>query len=86
MTTEELLNDKFEVEILRKNLISYRNAIRYAGYLIFHNDTVFFKEDRFKYVHEDYDGAPDAHDYRFGTAATIEDCIQKINEALLEQL
>lgn len=32
------------------------------------------------YVHVDYDGAPDAYDNRHGSANTVEECIQAIEE------
>lgn len=34
----------------------------------------------YAYCHDDYDGAPDAHDGRHGFGATVEDCKKEIDE------
>lgn len=32
------------------------------------------------FAHEDFDGAPDSHDHRCGTAASVEDALRQIRE------
>jgi hypothetical protein len=34
----------------------------------------------FTFVHQDYDGAEDANDHRFGDGVSIQDCIEQIQE------
>lgn len=34
----------------------------------------------YAFVHDDYDGAPDAHDNRCGHGRTLQDCITQIDE------
>ena len=35
------------------------------------------------YVHDDYDGAPDGNDDRFGHADSLDDCIDEIEERIV---
>lgn len=72
--------DNFEKEMIKKNIITFSNAVKYRGYLIYHNDSIWPNYEKFQFVHKDYDGAPDSKDYRFGYGHTIEDCVEKINE------
>jgi hypothetical protein len=60
--------------------IEYRNPIQYKGYKIYHGGYM----EPFAFVHDDYDGAPDAHDHRHGEAKSIEDCIDQIEEQINE--
>ncbi len=60
--------------------ITYENPIIYGKYRIYHYDGFMRHEWPFGFVHDDYDGAPDAKDNRFGLGKTIEDCIEQINE------
>ena len=54
--------------------------IKYRGYSIYcDRDCTPLKLD-WNFVHDDYDGAPDANDFRCGREKTIEDCIITINE------
>lgn len=39
----------------------------------------------FAYMHDDYDGAEDAHDTRHGYGATIEACKQEINREFYDE-
>jgi hypothetical protein len=57
--------------------LTYSKPLFYGEYRIYHYDLVF---NKYAYVHNDYDGAPDAKDHRHGTAKTIEDCIIEIDE------
>lgn len=49
--------------------------ISYRGYTI-HFDTLA----GWLWVHDDFDGAPDAHDNRHGMGKSIEDCKEWIDE------
>lgn len=37
------------------------------------------------FVHDDYDGAPDGHDTRFGHASSLEECKAMIDEIEADQ-
>ncbi len=54
--------------------------VKYRDYEV---DTTMFQcmGAMYGYVHKDYDGAPDAHDNRHGTEATLEDCYRAIDES-----
>lgn len=65
--------------------ITYCNPIWYRGYRIFHSHNHFHD---FAFVHDDYDGADDSNDVRFGNCATVEECkreIDEIEEVLAEE-
>lgn len=49
-------------------MITYRKFIIHPSYM-----------HGFDYVHEDYDGAPDANDSRAGTCLTVEECKEEID-------
>lgn len=72
------------LESIKKNILTYDNPVKYQGYLIYPSDEVDHKMCGFTWVHEDYDGAPDAYDHRHGFGASIEGCIMQINEYILE--
>lgn len=72
--------EKFEAEAIEKNIVTYQNAIMYRGYRIHHRDSAYDK--RWSFIHDDYDGAEDAHDHRLGSESTIEECIVAINEQI----
>ena len=51
---------------------SWSNPIWYGRWRIYTNDYPFGFETEIAYSHDDYDGAPDAHDERCGFAKSIE--------------
>jgi len=51
--------------------------VEYKGYRICDGWSHVY---RYSFVHEDYDGAPDANDHRCGGGTTIEDCKKQIDE------
>ena len=58
---------------------SYDNPIWYRGkWRVYLNDCAF--GGAYAYVHDDYDGAEDARDCRYGYAETIEKCKAEIDE------
>lgn len=77
--------EKFEADMIEKNIVTFQNAIMYRGYRIYHNDDSWVNE-KWAFVHDSYDGTPDANDHRFGNGYTIEDCIIKINEQIKDNL
>lgn len=56
---------------------TFDNPINYKKFRIYTSMTGFVK---YEFSHEDYDGAPDAHDKRCGTANSIEEAIDQIIE------
>lgn len=44
------------------------------------DDAEWGREFTYAYVHDDYDGAPDAHDGRCGHGATVEECRTEIDD------
>ncbi len=56
---------------------SWANAIRYKGYRIY---VAPGQPDGWSYVHDDFDGADDANDSRYGYADTVEACKAEIDE------
>lgn len=58
----------------------YDNPIRYKGYRIYLSDMFRVHGFEFEYVHESYDGAPDARDNRFGQAHTEAEAKAEIDE------
>ena len=69
------------LDSIKCNVISSYNPIKYMDYLIQQNDSCGGK---YSFVHDGYDGAPDANDHRYGFGSSIEDCIQQINQYILE--
>ena len=72
------------LESIKANLLTFSNPIIYQNYLIFHVDEIDPRNNEFKFVHDDYDGAPDANDHRHGFGESIQDCIHQINQYILE--
>lgn len=72
------------LDSIRKNTLTYSNPIIYHGYRIFHDDEIDPRFGKFRFVHDDYDGAPDARDARHGEGTSIMDCIRQINEYILD--
>lgn len=64
---------------------SSSNPIEYRGYEIYLNPYWASFHDQWVYVHEDYDGAPDAYDYRYGYGVSSDACKKEIDEALEEE-
>ena len=56
---------------------TYDNPIWYRGWKIYVANHCFVN---YKYVHDDYDGAPDAGDNRCGHGQTVEACKAEIDE------
>lgn len=56
---------------------TYYNPIWYRRYRIYLNSDF---GPAFKYVHDDYDGAPDAYDDRNGYGNSIEECKEQIDD------
>lgn len=74
------LLERFEAEMIEKNIVTFQNAIMYRGYKIYHSADSYL--ETWAFVHDSYDGAEDAHDHRHGSAKSIEDCIVAINEQI----
>lgn len=57
------------------------NGIEYRNYHIYFNTYIGPGCDTVAYcfAHNDYDGAPDAHDHRNGACATIDECKAEID-------
>lgn len=72
--------EKWELDMLEKNIVTYQNAIMYRGYRIYHSDNAWV--DKWSFIHDSYDGSEDANDHRYGDAKTIEECIVAINEQI----
>jgi hypothetical protein len=51
--------------------------IKYGDWIIYNDDSF---RSIYVYCHDGYDGAPDAHDDRHGTAWTLEQAIEAIND------
>jgi hypothetical protein len=54
-----------------------RDYIRYKDYKIYRE---YYPFERWTFVHDSYDGAPDAGDHRCGNEKTVDDCIEQIDE------
>ena len=57
--------------------ITWNNPIWYRKFRIYLADHCFVN---WEYVHDDYDGAPDAEDNRCGHGHTVAECIDEIDE------
>ena len=55
---------------------SWKNPIWYRGYRIYLSSVI----DGYDFVHDDYDGADDANDYRYGYGSSVLDCKEAIDE------
>lgn len=62
------------------NLITFSNPVWYGEWRIYHNNAAMGRSSTFAFCHDDYDGAEDANDNRCGYGASIEDCINEIEE------
>lgn len=63
--------------------VTWDNPIRYGKWRIYRNDFTAhpaWMTVAWEYVHEDYDGAPDAGDNRCGHGASVDACIAEIQE------
>lgn len=74
-----LANAQAASETLGGKLPTYANPIWYRGFRIYYDRTPLAGND-WHYVHDDYDGAPDANDNRAGTEASLEACKTEIDE------
>lgn len=58
----------------------------YRGFTITHDVLpIPYRGGDWQYVHDDYDGAEDAHDNRYGHAASLEACKAEIDELLEDE-
>lgn len=64
---------------------TWDNPIWYRGFRIYINDQWFSAHDAYAYVHDDFDGAPDANDNRYGACATVEDCKAEIDDRFFDE-
>lgn len=81
---EKTSDEYWLLDSIKTNTLTYSNPVMYQGYRIFHWDEVDPACNQFRFVHEDYDGADDAKDHRFGYGDSINDCIRQINEYILD--
>lgn len=65
---------------------TWDNPIWYRGFRIYINDQWFSANDAYAYVHDDFDGAPDAFDNRYGACATVEECKAEIDDRFFDEL
>lgn len=63
---------------------SYANPIWYGKWRIFVGEPQYGKQFAYQYLHDDFDGAEDANDYRCGHAATVDECRAEIDDYELE--
>lgn len=70
------------LDSIKTNTLTYSNPIMYQGYRIFLDDETDPRTG-FRFLHEDYDGG-DPKDHRHGEGDSVIDCIQQINEYILE--
>lgn len=59
---------------------SYDNPIWYRKYRIYLTTHSRLSGYEYEFCHDDYDGAEDANDKRFGLATSIDDAQEKIRE------
>lgn len=55
----------------------------YRGYGITTNMNPYSR-DNYEFIHDDFDGAPDSKDMRYGTGKTVADCMSQIDEQIAE--
>lgn len=55
------------------------NPIWYGKWRIYVSDSLY-PEGNYEFIHDDYDGAPDAGDKRHGAANTVEACKAEIDD------
>lgn len=72
---------------MRECKFASTGVIRYKGYSItYHPKPIPTRDHDFEFVHDDYDGAPDSHDHRSGTAGNPEDAKRMIDDIETETL
>lgn len=64
---------------------SYDNPIWHGKWRIYLEFNPGESRMDFAFVHDDYDGAPDAGDHRHGFGHTVEDCKEQIAEMIEAQ-
>lgn len=52
---------------------------------IYLSDVEMGRDFAFAFLHDDYDGAPDAHDNRHGFGTSVEDCRRRIDEDFYDE-
>lgn len=77
MTETVTAYQQAKLDLLKIGYLTHENPVRYKDYRIY--DVGKCPGHRYAFVHEDYDGAPDAKDHRHGEG-TIVDCIIQINQ------
>lgn len=78
---KETSREYWILQSIKVNQPTYDNSVMYQDYRIY-MDTNWF--GKWTFVHDSYDGAPDAKDNRHGFGSSIDDCIKQINEYILE--
>lgn len=58
---------------------SWSNPIWYGRWRIYVSDNVEIHGYPYEYVHDDYDGSPDADDNRYGLAQSVDECKAEID-------
>lgn len=59
---------------------SYDNPIWYKKYKIYLSHIGIVENFEYEFVHDDYDGAEDANDHRYGYATSVDDAKAQIDE------
>lgn len=59
---------------------AYYNPVWYGKWRIYISDLYDTHGYQFEYVHDDYDGAEDAHDNRYGLAHSVEEAKAEIDQ------
>lgn len=59
---------------------TWANPIWYGRWRIYRYDIAPYPDLKFAFVHDDYDGAPDAWDNRYGVAKSVEDAKAQIDD------
>jgi hypothetical protein len=70
------------LESIKSGTLTYDNPLMYQGFRIYHNDGGQFQAYAFQA--DDYDGALDANDHRFGFGDSVTGCLNQINDYILE--
>lgn len=77
MTETVTAYQQAKLDLLKIGYLTHENPVRYKDYRIY--DVGTYPGHRYAFVHQDYDGAPDAKDNRHGEG-TMVDCIIQINQ------
>ena len=67
-----------------RKLPTYADPVWYRGFRIYYDRVPYVAGNDWSYVHDDYDGADDAHDNRAGTEASLEACKTEIDERFFD--